>query len=116
MNGDGDSSSDIYSSESDPGLRNQKRASLKQQLVARLHQLRKAFMNSKFFSEHEVIGSSLLVIHDTEKLGVWMIDFAKSVPLPPGTSVDHVSPWRLGNHEDGYLFGLHNLIRLLETL
>lgn len=73
-------------------------------------------MNSQFFARHEVIGSSLLVIHDAQKLGVWMIDFAKSVPLPVGVSIDHLSPWQQGNHEDGYLFGLHNLIRLIEDL
>jgi 1D-myo-inositol-triphosphate 3-kinase len=92
------------------------KSDLKQQFVERLRALRTAFMNSDFCSTHEVIGSSLLVIHDEHKLGVWMIDFAKSVPLPPGTTVDHMSPWKLGNHEDGYLFGLNNLIRLVDSL
>ena len=110
-----DHSNDIYSANDDNEVRSQEE-SLKQQLIKRLHELRSAFTNSEFFSRHEVIGSSLLVIHDTQKLGVWMIDFAKSIPLPPGTSVDHVSPWKLGNHEDGYLFGLQNLIHLMENL
>lgn len=89
---------------------------LKRQLQDRLAELRRAFMNSKFFSTHEIIGSSLLLIHDGTKLGVWMIDFAKSVPLPEGTTIDHLSPWKLGNHEDGYLYGLNNLIRLVDSL
>lgn len=89
---------------------------LKEQLVTRLQQLEHAFTRSPFFGSHEIIGSSLLLIHDGTRLGVWMIDFAKAVPLPTGVHVDHVSDWRLGNHEDGYLFGLQNLIRLSQDM
>jgi len=72
------------------------------------------FENSQFFKTHEVIGSSLLIIHNGNKAGVWMIDFAKTVQMPDGVTIDHKSNWRLGNHEDGYLFGLQNLIKILE--
>jgi len=90
---------------------------LKNQLICRLKNLRIQFSQSRFFQEHEVIGSSLLVIHDGfSKLGVWMIDFAKTVPLPLGVAIDHRTPWRQGNHEDGYLFGLDNLISMMDTL
>jgi 1D-myo-inositol-triphosphate 3-kinase len=91
--------------------------SLKSQLVSKLETLREQFTQSHFFQSHEVIGSSLLVIHDgVSKLGVWMIDFAKTVPLPKEVMINHRTPWKLGNHEDGYLFGLDNLISMVDAL
>jgi len=91
--------------------------SLQRQLLQRLRHFREEFSKCKFFQAHEVIGSSLLLIHDAnQRLGVWMIDFAKTVPLPPHVSIDHRSPWKLGNHEDGFLFGLDNLIEITSTL
>lgn len=48
---------------------------LRDQLVAQLKSLRDKFVQSQFFAKHEVIGSSLLIIHDKLKVGVWMIDF-----------------------------------------
>ena len=89
---------------------------LKDQMLARLKQIRLKFQESDFFATHEIIGSSLLIIHDSNTLGIWMIDFAKTVPLPQGVTIDHTKPWIHGNHEDGYLFGLNNLIQLLESL
>ena len=90
---------------------------LTSQLLTKLRLLRDRLSRSSFFNEHEIIGSSLLVIHyASSKLGVWMIDFAKTVPLPPGVVIDHRSAWKLGNHEDGYLFGLDNLINLVDKI
>ena len=82
-------------------------------LIEKLKQFLIKFENSKFFKSHEVIGSSLLIIHNGKDVGVWMIDFAKTVKLE-GISIDHLSPWKIGNHEDGYLFGFKNLIKILE--
>lgn len=64
----------------------------------------------------QVIGSSLLFVHDKVKASVWMIDFGKTVPLPEGFQIKHNVPWARGNHEDGYLTGLDNLTSLLEEL
>ena len=64
----------------------------------------------------QVIGGSLLFLYDDEgKAGVWMIDFAKTLPHPELT-LDHRSSWQLGNCEDGYLKGLDNLIQVSHPL
>jgi len=39
-----------------------------------------------------------------------LIDFAKIRSLPEGVTVNHRSPWKQGNYEDGLLFGVDNLI------
>lgn len=52
-----------------------------------------------------------MFIYDSTKAGVWMIDFAKSTPVE-GNGINHRLEWVMGNHEDGYLIGLDNLIRV----
>ncbi|XP_073336087.1 inositol-trisphosphate 3-kinase C [Pagrus major] len=82
-----------------------------------LKQLRQVLEASDFFRAHEVVGSSLLFVHDwTGRTGVWMIDFGKTVALPSHITVDHRSPWVEGNREDGYLWGLDNLIDTLANM
>ena len=71
---------------------------------------------SDFFRSHEVIGSSLLFVHDRKQANVWLIDFAKTVHLPDNHYIDHSSTWKVGNHEDGYLIGINNLIDLFTEL
>ncbi|XP_020036990.2 inositol-trisphosphate 3-kinase C [Castor canadensis] len=85
--------------------------------VARLEELREALESSPFFKTHEVVGSSLLFVHDHTGLAkVWMIDFGKTVALPDHQMLSHRLPWTEGNREDGYLWGLDNLIQLLQGL
>lgn len=73
-------------------------------------------MRSEFFQTHEVIGSSLLFVHDRTQASIWLIDFAKTVSLPSGSSITHINEWIVGNHEDGYLIGINNLIQIFEEL
>ncbi|TRY88452.1 hypothetical protein DNTS_018877 [Danionella cerebrum] len=85
--------------------------------LQRLEELRRALENSLFFRTHEVVGSSLLFVHDASGLArVWMIDFGKTVPLPPSQTLDHRTPWAEGNREDGYLWGLDNLIEIFNDM
>ncbi|XP_051003975.1 inositol-trisphosphate 3-kinase B [Acomys russatus] len=83
----------------------------------RLKAIRETLEVSPFFKCHEVIGSSLLFIHDKkEQAKVWMIDFGKTTPLPEGQTLQHDVPWQEGNREDGYLSGLNNLIDILTEM
>ncbi|CAL8353590.1 unnamed protein product [Lota lota] len=85
--------------------------------LQRLQELRSVLEKSEFFSTHEVVGSSLLFVHDaTGKARVWMIDFGKTAPLPSPLTLDHRTPWKEGNREDGYLWGLDNLIDVFNTM
>ncbi|XP_033953009.1 inositol-trisphosphate 3-kinase A-like [Pseudochaenichthys georgianus] len=85
--------------------------------LQRLEELRSVLEQSPFFRSHEVVGSSLLFVHDASgKARVWMIDFGKTVPLPDPRTLDHRTPWVEGNREDGYLWGLDNLIDILSTM
>ncbi|KAK2849013.1 hypothetical protein Q5P01_008847 [Channa striata] len=81
---------------------------------SRLLALNGALMNSQFFKTHEVIGSSLLFVHDhSSKASVWMIDFGKTTPVPDTSELQHDVPWAKGSREDGYLIGLTSLITSL---
>ncbi|KAK5864691.1 hypothetical protein PBY51_015913 [Eleginops maclovinus] len=81
---------------------------------SRLLALSEALKNSLFFRTHEVIGSSLLFVHDhSSKASVWMIDFGKTTPLPDRLELRHNIPWAEGSREDGYLIGLMSLITSL---
>ncbi|XP_047450369.1 inositol-trisphosphate 3-kinase Cb [Mugil cephalus] len=85
--------------------------------LQQLEELRSALEQSHFFRTHEVVGSSLLFVHDASgKARVWMIDFGKTVPLTAPQTLDHRTPWVEGNREDGYLWGLDNLIEILSSM
>ncbi|CAH1710454.1 unnamed protein product [Aphis gossypii] len=84
--------------------------------IARLRVIRDMLMESKFFTTHEVIGSSLLFVHDSKNANIWLIDFAKTLILPPDIRINHTSEWVVGNHEDGYLIGINNLLDIFTEM
>ena len=82
-------------------------------LGEKLSRLRVALEASDWFATHEVVSSSLLCIYDAADPprappGVWMIDFANC--LPTKEKLNHRTPWSKGNHEEGYLLGLDDII------
>ncbi|XP_031638732.1 inositol-trisphosphate 3-kinase A-like isoform X4 [Contarinia nasturtii] len=84
--------------------------------IQRLKAIRATLLRSDFFQSHEVIGSSLLFVHDRTQASIWLIDFAKTVSLPSGAHITHTNEWIVGNHEDGYLIGINNLIQIFEEI
>ncbi|RXM94471.1 Inositol-trisphosphate 3-kinase B [Acipenser ruthenus] len=85
--------------------------------LKQLKDLRSTLEISPFFETHEVIGSSVLFVHDKrEQAKVWMIDFGKTTPLPDGQVLSHRVTWEEGNREDGYLWGLDNLIDIITEM
>ncbi|XP_044755119.1 inositol-trisphosphate 3-kinase homolog [Coccinella septempunctata] len=89
---------------------------VKLRLIQKLCKTRNIIDESEFFKTREVIGSSLFIIYDDNREGVWLIDFAKTHKVPDGLLVDHKSAWSQGNHEEGLLFGMNKLICILKNL
>lgn len=94
----------------------ERREATRQKLLVRLKSLRSKIEASEYFKTHEIIGSSIFMIYDDDKVGVWLIDFAKTGALPKGQRVTHRKPWEQGNREEGFLFGLDNLISTIEAV
>lgn len=84
-------------------------------IAARLREIRDLFERSEFFKTHEIVGSSIFIIYDDERVGAWLIDFAKTRRVPEGARVNHRGSWEQGNHEEGFLYGLDRLIQTIET-
>lgn len=91
------------------------REDVRQRLIARLCEIRNKIEQSEYFQTREVIGSSLFIIYDDTKVGVWLIDFAKTNKLPEGKTVNHRTPWVQGNYEEGLLFGFDQLITVSDV-
>ncbi|CAJ1077329.1 inositol-trisphosphate 3-kinase B isoform X2 [Xyrichtys novacula] len=85
--------------------------------LTRLKEIRDTLETSPFFKTHEVIGSSLLFVHDGKgRAKVWMIDFGKTTPLPDGQELTHQASWVEGNREDGYLIGLDSMLDIISSM
>uniref|UniRef100_A0A8D8BQJ4 Kinase n=1 Tax=Culex pipiens TaxID=7175 RepID=A0A8D8BQJ4_CULPI len=93
-----------------------RRKSVVKDMLKRLRQMRSLIEKSEFFQRHQVVGSSIFIVYDDHKVGVWLIDFAKALPLPSDVRVDHRRRWALGNCEEGLLYGFDELIRTLDDV
>ncbi|KAG5673259.1 hypothetical protein PVAND_003322 [Polypedilum vanderplanki] len=84
--------------------------------IQRLKAIRATLEHSDFFKSHEIIGSSLLFVHDRNNASCWLIDFAKTGVVPENIKITHKDQWEVGNHEDGYLIGLNNIIEMFDDI
>eukprot|EP00928_Gymnodinium_smaydae_P032089 TRINITY_DN23334_c0_g1_i1.p1 TRINITY_DN23334_c0_g1~~TRINITY_DN23334_c0_g1_i1.p1 ORF type:complete len:274 (-),score=48.22 TRINITY_DN23334_c0_g1_i1:76-897(-) len=87
-----------------------------QTLVDELRSMLAALEESSCVAQHEFIGTSVLLIADAHgHAGVSWIDFAKTHLVSDDLKLSHRSPWTMGNHEDGILMGLENLVEVVEV-
>jgi len=94
---------------------NKQRVTLIQQIIEQLEGIKEAMQESLFVKTHEFVGASLLFVVDTNLARVHLIDLAKTELVPDGCTLDHRSQWEMGNHEDGMLFGVDNLLECWKT-
>ena len=88
---------------------------LARDILARLHSFEAALRRWDIFEKNEFVGSSLFFIADaTGRSDVKMIEFGVKTAYDSGLT--HDQPWEQGNHEDGYLTGVHSLQRLWKQL
>ncbi|KAH8341642.1 hypothetical protein KR059_012853 [Drosophila kikkawai] len=92
------------------------RRSVQKELIKRLKHMRLVIEQSSFFARHEIVGSSIFIVYDDDRVGAWLIDFAKCRELPAQVHVDHRSAWTPGNREEGLLRGMDELIRAFEEV
>ncbi|ROT73372.1 hypothetical protein C7M84_008209 [Penaeus vannamei] len=59
--------------------------------VQQLKSIKATLEASAFFKTHELIGSSLLFVHNESSASVKLIDFAKTIPLPENVEITHES-------------------------
>lgn len=85
-------------------------------LLERLKQIRIYIEKSTFFNQHEIVGSSILIVYDEDNIGAWLIDFAKSRRLGENIQVDHRRSWVPGNCEEGLLYGMDQLIDIFGNI
>jgi len=87
-------------------------------VLARLVEIKEVMRSSSFLTNHSLIGSSFMFIinRDGLKTGVYLIDLAKTTLIPKTVQIDHMSPWVMGNYEDGIFLGVDNVIRVWEKV
>jgi len=101
----------------------QRRRPLLTSFLQQLKDLRSALEGCTVFQQHSFIRSSLLFVYD----GVQNTTQLRMIDLPKVSSagvdaqdapvmLNHRIPWEEGNHEDGYLYGVDNLIDIFDEL
>ena len=90
--------------------------------LLKLRTLKKALSRSSFFGRHAFVRSTMLLVfddaHRDKGVELKIMNFGSSYALPEGVSVTHTEPWAgtAACHEDGYLTGVHSLLRIVQTV
>jgi len=90
---------------------------IRRKFIERLEDMKRLLPQSEFFTNHEVIGSSLLFVYDEDdNATITMLDFGKTVPSaePLAHNVPYVYPTL--SHEEGYLIGVENILKIIKTI
>jgi len=96
--------------------------SLANAVVVKIESLAAALERSLFFARHAFLRSTILLAYDDadriEKLSLKIMNFATSYPLPQNQTLSHLGKWdgTAECHEDGYLLGVHSLMRLMRRV
>jgi len=95
----------------------QQRRQLIDAFLPKLRDLRSTLEGCSTFMQHEFVRTSVLLVYSnaTNSTSVHIIDLTRVSHLG-GTTITHRTEWEPGNHEDGYLIGLDNLIRTFEEV
>ena len=85
--------------------------------AAQIRDLTAALERSEWFLSHTVVMSSLLLVYDSHPASdlhpiVRIIDLPHCVKLAEGDVITHRRPYEHGNHEEGFLIGLDNLLNV----
>ena len=100
----------------------QKDERLADAIVLKLQTILAALERSAFFNDHVFLRSALLLTYDDaareKRLELKLINFAFCYAVPDGQSVSHTAPWDgdAASHQDGYLFGMESLLRLMQRV
>jgi len=96
----------------------QKRPQLISSFLPKLRDLRTSLENCHVFASHEFVRTSILLVYSnaTNSTTVHIIDLTRVSELLNGKTINHRDEWAPGNHEDGYLVGLDNLISTFEKV
>ena len=95
----------------------QQRPQLLDAFLPQLRALRETLQANEEFALHSFIRTSLLFVYSgvTNEAKLAMIDFPRCTERLP-SKITHREAWAPGNHEDGYLVGVDNLIALFESV
>ncbi|KOO20850.1 calcium calmodulin-dependent protein kinase kinase 1 [Chrysochromulina tobinii] len=90
-------------------------------LFLKLKTLLNALQQSKFFPKHAFLRTTLLFVYDDANranVQIRIMNFSAAYALPEGEAVSHDVPWdsTAECHEDGYLIGVHSLVRIMTVL
>jgi len=92
------------------------RPAVRELLAAQIRELIAALEHSDWFMSRAVVMASLLLVYDADPASglqearARIIDLTHCKKLEEGETITHRLPYERGNHEEGFLTGLDNLL------